>query len=157
MKTLESIITTPLVEKSRESSIPTWLMLPMAGCFICGSLFTYSPSSILNIRYESVTHLQWIAPIFMIAGGMLYIYMRFYCFQNHARNDLNSRPSYFLRDVFRTSFVSLASLDMSDNANFAQAQQISRNHCIYIHIIRHDYDDGNDFRILYCWVMVLGR
>ena len=71
MKTLESIITSPLVEKSRESSIPSWLMLPMAGCFICGSLFTYSPSSILNIRYESVANLQWIAPIFMIAGGTL--------------------------------------------------------------------------------------
>lgn len=73
MKTLESIITSPLVEKSRESSIPSWLMLPTAGCFICGSLFTYSPSSILNIRYGLVTNLQWIAPIFMIAGGVFFV------------------------------------------------------------------------------------
>jgi hypothetical protein len=72
MKTLESIITRPLVEKSRESNVPSWLLLPTVGCCVCGALYTYSSTSILNARYQSGTHLSWIAPMFMVAGGMLF-------------------------------------------------------------------------------------
>ena len=66
-KTLENIISTPLVQKSKESNTPSWLLLPTLSCMVIGSLYAFSDASVLNTR--NATKATWIGPLFMIAGG----------------------------------------------------------------------------------------
>lgn len=155
MKTLESIITSPLVEKSRESSIPSWLMLPMAGCLVCGILFTYSPSSILNLQYQSVRNLQWVAPIFMIAGGTFSLTSHHFC--KSPLQCLKATPFFIVfRDVFHSCPVGVVALDVPHQTNIPQAQQIDRNLCIYIDFMYLDNNYGDDIRIQHFGIVFLG-
>lgn len=67
------MISRPLVEKSRELNMPSWLLLPTVGCFCCGSLYAFSPTSVLNTQSKSLSKLSWIAPLFIIASGMFFL------------------------------------------------------------------------------------
>jgi hypothetical protein len=69
VKTLESIISKPLVQKSRESNVPAWLLLPIAGCASYGALYAFSTTSGLNTLAEGRFQVTWIGPLFMTAGG----------------------------------------------------------------------------------------
>jgi hypothetical protein len=60
----------PLVQKSRESNVPAWLMLPIIVCLTCGALYSFSSTSVLNPRSEASTETFVIGPLFMAAGGM---------------------------------------------------------------------------------------
>jgi hypothetical protein len=68
-KTLESIISKPLVQKSRESNVPAWLLFPIAGCASYGALYAFSTTSGLNTRAQGRNEASWIGPLFMTAGG----------------------------------------------------------------------------------------
>jgi hypothetical protein len=68
-KILESIISRPLVQKSKETNIPRWLLLPTIVCGGAGLLYKFSSSSVLNPESGStgpVTPL--IGPLFMGTG-----------------------------------------------------------------------------------------
>jgi hypothetical protein len=73
VQTLESMISRPLVEKSRELNMPSWLLLPTVGCFCCGFLYAFSPTSVLNTQSNSLSELSWIAPLFILASGMFFL------------------------------------------------------------------------------------
>jgi hypothetical protein len=47
-KILESIISRPFVQKSKEANIPRWLLLPTIVCGSAGLLYAFSSSSVLN-------------------------------------------------------------------------------------------------------------
>lgn len=70
VKTLESIISVPLVQKSRESNVPAWLAVPTIGCVVCGMLYSFSSTSVLNTQSDARTETSWIGPLFIAAGGM---------------------------------------------------------------------------------------
>jgi hypothetical protein len=70
VKTLESMISRPLVEKSRELNMPSWLLLPTVGCFGFGFLYAFSPTSVLNTQSTALSELSWIAPLFIVTSGM---------------------------------------------------------------------------------------
>jgi hypothetical protein len=73
VKTLESIVSQPLVQKSRESNVPVWLLLPIIGCTVSGTLYSFSSTSVLSTRAYVKSYTSWIGPLFIVAGGM-YMY-----------------------------------------------------------------------------------
>jgi hypothetical protein len=70
VKTLESIVSQPLVQKSRESNVPVWLLLPIIGCTVSGILYSFSSTSVLSTRAYVKSYTSWIGPLFIAAGGM---------------------------------------------------------------------------------------
>jgi uncharacterized membrane protein len=71
VNTLESIISKPLVQKSRESNVPAWLSLPIVGCILIGSLFAFSASSVLSTNTNSDA--AWIGPGYLATAGVFFI------------------------------------------------------------------------------------
>jgi hypothetical protein len=69
--TLESIISKPLVQKSKESNVPFWLALPMIGCVVMGSVLAFSASSVLSTNSES--EVSWIGPVYLLTAGLFLI------------------------------------------------------------------------------------
>ena len=69
VKTLESIISLPLVQRSREANLPMWLLLPIFGCITMGLLYSFSNTSGLNTRTEAQNEAAWLGPLFISAGG----------------------------------------------------------------------------------------
>ena len=63
---LEGIISAPIVQRSKETNIPLWLMLPCIGCFSCGCVLLFSPQSLLSNERGSSTY--WIGTCFMLSG-----------------------------------------------------------------------------------------
>ena len=63
MNTLESIISRPLIQKSRESNLPAWLALPIIGSILMGTIFAFADSSGLSTQSE--TEASWIGPLCM--------------------------------------------------------------------------------------------
>jgi hypothetical protein len=70
----------PLVQKSREAQIPSWLLLPAISCAIIGSIFSFSPISILNINKPTRTKGEaiWIGPMYIVASGKFMMMMVFH-------------------------------------------------------------------------------
>jgi lysylphosphatidylglycerol synthetase-like protein (DUF2156 family) len=69
--TLESIISKPLVQKSKESNVPFWLALPMIGCVVMGSVFAFSASSVLSTNSEA--EVSWIGPVYLLTAGLFLV------------------------------------------------------------------------------------
>jgi lysylphosphatidylglycerol synthetase-like protein (DUF2156 family) len=69
--TLESIISKPLVQKSKESNVPFWLALPMIGCVVMGSVLAFSASSVLSTNSES--EVSWIGPVYLLTAGLFLV------------------------------------------------------------------------------------
>jgi hypothetical protein len=69
VKNLESIVSQPLVQKSRESNVPVWLLLPIIGCTVCGTLYSFSSTSVLSTRAYVKSYTSWIGPLFIASGG----------------------------------------------------------------------------------------
>lgn len=65
MSLLENIITRPIVQTSRESNVPGWLLLPIVGCFTAGIVLLFSPSSVISSSAESSTS-NWVGVLYII-------------------------------------------------------------------------------------------
>jgi lysylphosphatidylglycerol synthetase-like protein (DUF2156 family) len=71
INTLESIISKPLVQKSKESNVPAWLALPAIGCLVLGSVLAFSASSVLSTNSES--EVSWIGPVYLLTAGLFLV------------------------------------------------------------------------------------
>lgn len=77
VRILESIISRPLVQKSRESNVPAWFSLPILGCIGNGLLFIFSTSSEL-VSEADRSSTFWVGPIYVSTGGMSYFNRLYY-------------------------------------------------------------------------------
>jgi len=66
---LEGIITKPVVQSSRESNVPAWLMLPTVGSVAIGLTFLYSKSSVLSAQSRE----NWVGVLFVVSGSSFLI------------------------------------------------------------------------------------
>ena len=73
LRSLEKIISKPIVQKSRESNVPAWLTLPTAGTALVGSILLYSPTSLLSA--SSGTDNSWIGVAYLISAGLFFLAM----------------------------------------------------------------------------------
>jgi hypothetical protein len=71
VNTLESIISRPIVQKSRESNLAAWFALPMLGSLTVGFLYAFSNTSVLSTRSggDTAGTYSWIGPLYIITGG----------------------------------------------------------------------------------------
>jgi hypothetical protein len=70
INSLERIISKPIVQKSRESNVPAWLTLPTTGCALVGSIYLYSPSSLLTSSSNSQS--SWIGYVYLVSAGLFF-------------------------------------------------------------------------------------
>ena len=54
-----------IVQTSRESNVPGWMLLPIIGCLTVGSIFLFSPSSVISGSSES-TNSQWVGVLYIV-------------------------------------------------------------------------------------------
>jgi len=66
LSVLQAIITLPIVQRSKESNIPFWLILPIMGCFSVGYLLSYNRTSI----NELVDDVSWISIGYLVCAGL---------------------------------------------------------------------------------------
>jgi hypothetical protein len=71
MRSLEKIISKPIVQKSRETNVPAWLTLPTAGNALVGSILLYSPTSLLSS--SSGADNSWIGVVYLVAAGLFLV------------------------------------------------------------------------------------
>lgn len=102
---LQAIITLPIVQRSKESNIPLWLMLPIVGCFAVGYVLSYRNTSIDDL----VKDLFWIALVYFISGGLftlgaiLGIVLKFYTVLNgRQRRVKQGLVIVFIATIFMT-------------------------------------------------------
>lgn len=62
---LEGIISAPIVQRSKESNISLWLILPILGCFCGGSALQFAPSSLIS----NDPGLVWIGNCYLVTGA----------------------------------------------------------------------------------------
>jgi len=62
---LQSIITLPIVQRSKESNIPLWLTFPIVGCYTVGTMLLYAQTSVTN----EIRDVYWIALVYLLSGG----------------------------------------------------------------------------------------
>ena len=63
LHTLESIISAPIVQRSKESNISLWLTLPILGCFAGGAALLFTPKSLAAYDFS------WIGVCYLITGA----------------------------------------------------------------------------------------
>ena len=87
VNSLESIITKPIVQKSRETNVPAWLFLPTITNAMVGSVLLFSPSSLLSA--SSDVDSSWIGIVYLVAAGLFLValltgwFLSAYTIQNH--------------------------------------------------------------------------
>ena len=67
MAMLQGIISTPVVQKSKEANMPVWLTMPTIFSFAAGCILLFSPTSLLSD--ESGSRFYWIGISYMVAAG----------------------------------------------------------------------------------------
>jgi hypothetical protein len=73
INSLERIISKPIVQKSRETNVPAWLLLPSMGNAFAGSLFLFSPSSLLSSN--SGAGAAWIGLVYLVTAVLFFVAM----------------------------------------------------------------------------------
>ena len=68
---LYRIISKPIVQKSRETNVPAWLLLPTIGNAAVGAIFVFSPSSLLSAI--SGAEGAWIGIVYLVAGALFLV------------------------------------------------------------------------------------
>lgn len=68
---LETIISRPIVQKSRETNVPAWLLLPTVGTGLVGAVFVFSPSSLLSSI--SGTEGAWIGIVYLVSAALFLV------------------------------------------------------------------------------------
>lgn len=63
---LQAIITLPIVQRSKESNIPMWLIVPIVGSFAIGYLLNYSRSSVT----EEIEEVYFMAIAYLVSAGL---------------------------------------------------------------------------------------
>ena len=71
INSLEIIISKPIIQKSRETNVPSWLLLPTVLNALAGALFEFSPSSLLNTI--SGAGGEWIGIAYLVAAGLFLV------------------------------------------------------------------------------------
>jgi hypothetical protein len=71
INSLERIISKPIVQKSRESNVPAWLTLPTSAGALVGSIFLFSPSSLL--KNTSTGSTKWIGHVYLVTSALFLI------------------------------------------------------------------------------------
>ena len=64
---LEGIITSPVVQSSKQTNIPAWLTLPLLGCLSGGATLLFAPSSAVSNATDS--EVFWVGVAYMASGG----------------------------------------------------------------------------------------
>ncbi|CAJ1943148.1 unnamed protein product [Cylindrotheca closterium] len=75
VNSLERIISKPIVQKSRETNVPAWLLLPTLGNALAGWLFLFSPSSLLSSRSGAGAENSWIGSVYLVTAALFCIAM----------------------------------------------------------------------------------
>eukprot|EP00980_Cylindrotheca_fusiformis_P028344 scaffold22592_cov129-Cylindrotheca_fusiformis.AAC.30 len=75
VNSLERIITKPIVQKSRETNVPAWLLLPTVGNALAGWLFLFSPSSLLSSRSGAGAENSWIGSVYLATAVLFCVAM----------------------------------------------------------------------------------
>ena len=65
---LESIISAPIVQRSKETNIPLWLTFPIIFCFATGTTLMFNSSSLVNSDSGSKS-LNWIGVCYILSGA----------------------------------------------------------------------------------------
>ena len=65
---LRSIISEPIVQRSKQSNIPLWLTLPAAGCIMLGFLTIDSTSLLNDDNLDQPIWIEAIPNLFIVAG-----------------------------------------------------------------------------------------
>jgi len=65
---LESIISAPIVQRSKETNIPLWLTFPIIFCFATGTTLMFNNSSLVNSDSGSKS-LNWIGVCYILSGA----------------------------------------------------------------------------------------
>lgn len=89
------MISLPLIQRSKDSNVAAWLLLPIIGCALFGALIAFSTTSSLNTRTNAAgeaswTRLSWIGPLFMAAGGKFLV------------SQTDRQPSKYSHCIFHT-------------------------------------------------------
>lgn len=71
---LEGIITKPIVQASRESNAPAWMLVPIIGCLSLGAIFLFSIST--EFGGGTQAHV-WVGALYVIAVSSLIRSARF--------------------------------------------------------------------------------
>jgi len=66
---LQAIITLPIVQRSKESNIPLWLMVPIIGCTMLGAFLLFDGTSVA----EEYKDFMWIAIAYLVSGGLFFL------------------------------------------------------------------------------------
>jgi len=69
LQNLESIVTRPVIRRSKERNIPAWLTLPIIGSAYGGASLLYAPSSLIENFGGSV---YWIGIMYLITAGFFF-------------------------------------------------------------------------------------
>jgi hypothetical protein len=75
VNSLQMIISKPIVQKSRETNVPGWLLLPTVGNALAGWLFRFSPSSLLNSMSGAGAENSWIGSAYLATAVLFCIAM----------------------------------------------------------------------------------
>jgi hypothetical protein len=70
---LESIISKPMVQKSRETNVPLWLLLPTVGTALVGAVLVFAGSSALSKL--STAEGSWIGRVYLVAAALFLVAM----------------------------------------------------------------------------------
>jgi len=73
LKSLQQIITKPVVQKSRESNVPAWLFLPTITNAMVGGVLHFSPSSLLSDSSTSDQKTSWIGVAYLVVACLFLI------------------------------------------------------------------------------------
>eukprot|EP00978_Attheya_sp_CCMP212_P004547 scaffold9919_cov55-Attheya_sp.AAC.1 len=71
LNVLGGVISTPIVQRSKESNVPAWLTLPTVGCLCGGAILLFSPSSVLN--NETGTDIFWIGVTYLVSACTFFL------------------------------------------------------------------------------------
>jgi hypothetical protein len=71
LNVLSGIISTPIVQRSKESNVPAWLTLPTVGCLCGGAILLFSPSSVLN--NETGSDIFWIGVTYLVSACTFFL------------------------------------------------------------------------------------
>ena len=68
-RTVEAVVTVPIVQRSKESNIPLWISTPAVGCCAIGYLLAFRESEYKATAISELQDVYWIAVAYIISGG----------------------------------------------------------------------------------------
>ena len=114
VNSLERIITKPIVQKSRETNVPTWLSLPTITNGLVGAILLYSPSSLLSS--SSGAESSWIGVVYLVAACLFLValltgwFLSAFTIRNHGDKQTKSVAVIVMIVVMAANVILLATI-----------------------------------------------